>query len=294
MDVKLLMIFDDLYHTRSVTQTAENFRTNQPSISMSLAKLRRHFNDPLFVRTRSGMEPTPHAREIARLLSKANELFHLALGHHVVFDPSTAARTFHLMSTDVGQAVLLPKVMNRVGELAPGCNIEFQNVTERTGQRLETGDADLALGFIAEMKSGFCRQKLFVDRFVGAVGVDHRRVKQELTLPQFAQESLLMVTTSGTGHAVVEKAMRRQGIRPRVRLRVPTFLGLPTLLANTDLLVIMPERLANIFRRSGQIRVVELPFKLPTYPVMQYWHERFDRDAGSRWLRRLIAELFQE
>jgi DNA-binding transcriptional LysR family regulator len=294
MDVKQLMIFDDLYHTRSVTQTAERFRTNQPSISMSLAKLRRHFNDPLFVKTRSGMEPTPHAREIARTLGKASELFHLALGHLVVFDPSVSERTFHLTGTDVGQAVILPKLMNRLEEVAPRCSIEFHNMSDRTVHQLETGEADLALGFIREMKTGFCRQKLFADRFICAARADHPRLREELTLRQFQDESLLVVTTPGTGHGVVEQAMRRQRIRPKVRLRIQSFLGLPTLMMSTDMLVIMPERLARIFERFEQIRLFEVPFKLPSYPVMQYWHERFDRDQGNRWLRRLIAEVFQE
>jgi DNA-binding transcriptional LysR family regulator len=219
---------------------------------------------------------------------------YLALGHQVVFDPAVSERTFRLTGTDVGQAVILPKLMNRLEDVAPRCTIEFHNVSDRIGHQLETGEADLALGFIREMKTGFCRQRLFTDRFVCAARADHPRVGEELTLKQLQDESLLVVTTPGTGHGVVEQAMRKQRIRPKVRLRVQSFLGLSTLMINTDLLVIMPERLAKIFGRFGQIRLFEVPFKLPAYPVMQYWHERFDRDQGNRWLRRLIAEVFQE
>jgi DNA-binding transcriptional LysR family regulator len=294
MDIKLLLILDDLYRTRSVTQTAENFHTNQPSISMSLAKLRKHFNDPLFVKTSAGMDPTPHAREIARMLGKASELFLLAVGHHVVFAPSTSERVFHLSATDVGQAVILPKLMNRLRGEAPLVSVDFRNISDRTPHHLESGEADLALGFITEMNTGFCRQKLFTDRFIAVARTDHPRIGRDLSLNQFREESLLAVTTSGTGHVVIEKAMKRQGIHPRIGLRVPNFLGLATLIASTDFVAIMPERLGQIFARFGQVRMHEVPFKLPPYQVMQYWHERYDRDPAHQWLRRLIADVFHE
>jgi DNA-binding transcriptional LysR family regulator len=294
MDIKLLMVLDDLYRTRSVTRTAEHFGTSQPSISMHLAKLRKHFNDPLFVKTRAGMEPTPHGREVARILGKASELFQLAVGHRVVFTPLTSNRIFRIAATDVGQAVILPKLMNQLREEAPGVSVDFWNISQQTPHQLESGEVDVAMGFINEMKTGFCRQKLFTDRFVCAARRDHPRIGAEITVKQFSQESILAVTTSGTGHDIVDRAMRRQGLRVRVGLRVPNFLGLSTLVASTDFITILPERLARIFARFGQLRILEVPFKLPPYKVIQYWHERYDRDPGHQWLRRVVAQLFCE
>jgi DNA-binding transcriptional LysR family regulator len=294
MDIKLLLILDDLYRTRSVTHTAENFHTNQPSISMALAKLRKHFNDPLFVKTSAGMEPTPHARQIARMLGKAGELFQLAVGHRVVFAPLVSERVFRIGATDVGQVVILPKLMNRLRDEAPRVSVDFQNISGDTTHHLESGEIDLALGFITNMKTGFCRQKLFSDRFVCAVRVDHPRLGDALNLNQFQKESLLAVTTSGTGHDIVEKSLRRQQVHVRVGLRVPNFLALSTLVANTDFVAILPERPARIFTRFGQIRIFEVPFRLPAYRVLQYWHERYDRDPGHQWLRRLISQMFSE
>src|ERR1044071_3030730 len=81
IDLKLLAIVSELNRTRSVSQAADNLNLSQSAVSMSLAKLRRHFNDPLFVRTSTGMEPTPHAAELIRLLQRAGDLLHAALGH---------------------------------------------------------------------------------------------------------------------------------------------------------------------------------------------------------------------
>src|ERR1700730_10447302 len=105
-DLKLLAIIGELHRTRSVSQAAERLALSQSAISMSLAKLRKHFNDPLFVRTSTGMEPTPHAIKLIRLLKEAEGILHTVLGHHVVFDPLISERTFYLYSTDIAQVTL--------------------------------------------------------------------------------------------------------------------------------------------------------------------------------------------
>ena len=122
IDLKLLAIISELHHTRSVSQTAENLALSQSAVSMSLAKLRKHFNDPLFVRTSRGMAPTPHATELIELLKHAEELLNKALGHHVVFQPSVSARPFRLYSSDIAQVTLIPKLMRRLKEVAAASN----------------------------------------------------------------------------------------------------------------------------------------------------------------------------
>ena len=111
IDLKLLAVIGELHRTRSVSQAAERLALSQSTISMSLAKLRKHFNDPLFVRTSAGMEPTPHATELIRVLEKAEILLQSALDHHVVFDPLASNRVFRVQSTDIAQVTLLPKLM---------------------------------------------------------------------------------------------------------------------------------------------------------------------------------------
>src|SRR6185436_4204466 len=118
------------------------------------AKLRRHFNDPLFVRTSTGMEPTPHATELIRLLQRAGDLLHSALGHHVVFNPRTSPRRFTVHSTDIAQVTLMPKLMKRLAEVSPGVQIDLRRISETTASELESGEADLAIGFILPMGAG--------------------------------------------------------------------------------------------------------------------------------------------
>lgn len=294
IDLKLLAVVSELHHTRSVSQTAENLSLSQSAVSMNLAKLRKHFNDPLFVRTSSGMEPTPHASELIDLLKQAEELLQTALGHHVVFNPRTSDRVFRLCSTDIAQVTLIPKLMARLKEDAPAVRIDLRRISETTPRLLESGAVDLAVGFIPPMGAGYCQQSLFKEKFVCAARRDHPRVGAALSLEQFQGETHLAVATSGTGHGIVERILEAKGIRRHVGLSVPSFLGISSILASTDYLAVLPGQLAQHLAGPGTIKVLRLPFAVPSYVIMQHWHERYTHDPAVRWLRSVIADLFCE
>ena len=294
IDLRLLAIISELHHTRSVSQTAENLALSQSAVSMSLAKLRKHFNDPLFVRTSVGMEPTPHASELIQLLKRAEDLLQTALGHHVVFDPSVSDRVFRLYSTDIAQVTLMPKLLRRLKETAPSVRIDLRRISETTPRLLESGGADLAVGFILPMGAGFCQQSLFREKFLCALRRNHPRIGSTLSLEQFQSETHLAIANSGTGHSIVERTLDAKGIQRRVGLTVPSFLGIASILTSTDYLVILPGQLARHLAGPGNIKVLRPPFHLPSYVIMQHWHERYTHDPAVRWLRSVIADVFSE
>jgi DNA-binding transcriptional LysR family regulator len=292
IDLKLLAVIGELHRTRSVTQAAERLELSQSTISMSLAKLRKHFNDPLFVRTSAGMEPTPHATQLIFMLHQAETLLQSALGHQVIFDPLTSNRTFRLQSTDIAQVTLLPKLMQHLLKVAPGVRIHLSRITPDTPKFLESGDLDLAVGFILPMGAGFCQQRLFKDRFVCVTRKDHPRIHKTLTVKQFEAETHLAVATSGTAHGIVEKTLEAKKIRRNVGLTVPSFLGITSIIANSEVLVILPEQLARHLFGAGNLQILPLPFEIPPYYILQHWHERYSQDPANRWLRTVMADLF--
>ena len=291
-DLKLLAIIGELHRTRSVSQAAERLALSQSAISMSLAKLRKHFNDPLFVRTSTGMEPTPHAIQLIGILGQAESLLQTAFGHSVVFDPCTSDRVFHIQSTDIAQVTLMPELMRHLKKAAPLVRMDLQRIAPATPKLLESGELDLAVGFILPMGAGFCQQRLFKERFVCALRSDHPRVGNTLTMKRFEAESHLAVATSGTGHSIVEKTLEAKRIRRRVSLTVPSFLGIAPIITSSDYLVILPEQLGRHLACPGNIKILPLPFEMPTYYIMQHWHERYSQDPASRWLRTVMADLF--
>ena len=292
IDLKLLGIVSELSRTRSVSQTAENLNLSQSAVSMSLSKLRRHFNDPLFVRTSTGMEPTPHATELIQLLQRAGDLLQTALGLHVVFDPSISERRFTIHSTDIAQVTLMPRLMRRLRQVAPHVQIDLQRISEVTPKVLESGEADLAIGFISPMGAGFCQQRLFKERFVCAVRRDHPRIGDSLSIEEFQRETHLAVATCGTGHGMIERSLEAKGVRRQIGLTVPSFLGIASIITSLDYVVTLPEQLARHLAGAGRIKVLSLPFSLAPYFIVQHWHERYTHDPASRWLRAVVSELF--
>ena len=119
MDLKLLTVFDEVYKTRSVSRAGENLGIPQSSVSIALARLRRHFGDPLFVRTSEGMQPTPHATALMADVRRAVELLRHLTRQRTVFDAAKAVRVFRICMTDITHLALLPALMNRLAEMAP-------------------------------------------------------------------------------------------------------------------------------------------------------------------------------
>jgi DNA-binding transcriptional LysR family regulator len=294
IDLKAIAVIGELSRTRSVSLAAEHLGLGQSAISMSLAKLRKHFGDPLFVRTSCGMEPTPYGTRLIEILKDAESILQNALDHHAAFDPATSDRTFHLCSTDVAQVTLLPALARRLQKVGPGISIELRTISDQVVAQLESGQVDLATGFIPMMGAGFYSQRLFQDHFVIVVRAGHPRIEKKLTMEQFESETHVAVGMSGSGHSLIEKIIQEKKIRRRIGIQVGGFMGLGPLIANTDMLAIMPAQLAEYFARFGSVRIFSLPFAVPSYHITQQWHERFRHDPGNKWLRSTMADLFME
>lgn len=294
MDIKLLAVFDEIYKTRSVSRAGENLEIAQTSVSLALARLRRQFNDPLFIRTGSGMMPTPHAVALVQPLRQALELLRVATQQQVVFDPSSSSRHFHIAMTDISHLEFLPALINKVGKLAPNVRVEVLRITAGTPKLLESGDADLAVGFMPELEAGFYQQKLFDQTFACVVRREHPRIKQRLTEHLFKREKHVVITAPGTGHELVEQALARQRVARMVALLLPALPGVGNLLANTDLVATVPERVAQMLVRIAKVKALPPPFKFPSFSIKQHWHERYQQDPANQWLRSTVADLFLE
>lgn len=294
IDVKLLQIFAEIYGARSVSQAALNLGLSQPTVSSNLAKLRDHYQDPLFVRAPQGLEPTGFANELHQhavlLLASFDAFSKLRKG----FDPGTEKRVFRIAMSDLSEIVLLPHLLNRLRTIAPGLRIRVFNIDDETAGLLEAGEADLAVGFMPQLDAGFYQQKLFTQHYVGIAASLHPRLSREPSLDEFLTEGHVVVTTSGTGHSVIDRTLRQRSLKREIVLEVPSYLGLANIVARTDLVATVPRHFADILANDDVTRIFALPFDVPTYQIKQHWHERFHQDSAHRWLRSMLTELFLE
>jgi DNA-binding transcriptional LysR family regulator len=289
LDLNLLRVFDAVLRGRSVTAAAAQLELTQPAVSNALARLRGAFDDALFLRTPQGMAPTPFARELAEPVRQALALLEAALAHGPGFDPATSSRSFRFYMSDLGQIEFLPPLLERVRRTAPQVRLEAVALEpEDIAGALAAGSLDLAVGFLPALGPPLRRRALFKDPYLCLMRIDHPI--SALTKKKFLEASHALVTYRG-GHRVVEEALERAGVGRRIALRVPHFTVVPMVLERTDLILTLPARVARVFERRGSLKALAPPIPIPLAEVAVHWHERFDADAGNRWLREQIAEL---
>lgn len=294
IDTRLLMVFDEIYRRRSVTEAAEALEMSQPVVSVALSKLRHHFSDSLFVRTPAGMEPTPFAESLSTQVRQAIDAVQAVIDHRNNFQPETSKRCFRICTTDISQLVLFPPLWERLRVIAPGVRIEILPLNSETGYLLSSGTADFALGYMPQLVSGIYQKVLFSQSFVCLIGKNHPRIGKELTVADFETEGHAVISQSGQAPVVVDREIANLGIKRRVVLQTPNFLGAAFVAENTDLILTVPKRLAELLMKRGAFRILPVPFALPTYEVKLHWHERQHHDEANRWLRKTIADLLSE
>ncbi len=291
LDLEWLKVFDEVSRTASVSRAAEQLGISQAAASTALNKLRAHYNDTLFSRTASGMLPTPYAQGI--LNSVRAVIAHLEQMHsmNTGFDPGTARRSFRIGMTDISEIVLLPTLVNHLQQVAPNIQVEVEKISADSVGRLRDGDVDMAVGFMPQLDAGFYQQVLFKQNFVCLVAREHPRVSRRLGKAAFSSEGHVLVATSGTGHSIVDKVLDRAGVKRNIVLRLPSFLGVARIVAETSLIATVPVLYGKLMSEREAIRLMPVPHPLPHYDVKQHWHERFHADPGNAWLRKTIASL---
>src|ERR671931_2349948 len=279
VDLNLLRVFDAVLRERGVTPAAAGLGLTQPAVSNALSRLRTVFGDPLFVRTPTGMDATPFARELAEPVRQALALLESALAHGPGFDPASATRAFRFYMSDLGQLEFLPPLIERVQRAAPDVRLEAVALeVEDIAGALATGALDLAVGFLPGLGPPVSRRALFRDPYLCLMRADHPI--KALTKRKFLDASHALVTYRG-GHRVVEEALERAGLARRISLRLPHFTVVPMVLERTDLICTLPARVAPVFERRGKLKSMPPPLAMPPADVALHWHERFETDPGN-------------
>jgi DNA-binding transcriptional LysR family regulator len=295
LDLNLLRAFDAVLQERSVTAAARRLGLTQPAVSNALARLRGLLGDPLFVRTPAGMDATPAARALGEPVRQALGLLEAALAHGPGFDPATSTRIFRFYMSDIGQVEFLPPLVERVQRAAPGVRLEaLATEVEEIGDALASGALDLAMGFLPGLGPPVRRRHLFRDAYACLMRADHPTVGKTMTRRQFLDASHVLVPYRGGGHRVIEEALERAGVTRRIALRVAHFTVVPMVLGRSDLVLILPWRVAKVFERRGRLKALKPPLPIPPADVGLHWHERYDADPGNRWLRDQLLDLFLE
>ena len=293
LDLRLLECLDALVTDRNVTRAASRVHLSQPAMSSALKRLREIFHDPLLTRTQRGMAPTPRGIELAQSARAVLQgVDAMSLGARP-FAPMTSQRTFRVAMTDYSEFVLLPALVRRLRAKAPKVNIAVTLLDIRTyTDELAGGEIDLAIANFRNVTGRLRARELFRERFVCLASADNAKVGKRLTLARFTELSHAFISPRGGGfYGPTDRALASMNQARRIAVSVPHFLVAPYVVAGSDLLIVIAERVAQHYARTLPLRVLEPPVPIEGFVVSQLWHERSDHDAGAAWLRGLMREL---
>jgi DNA-binding transcriptional LysR family regulator len=292
VDLNLLRLFDAVYRARSVSRAAEQLDLTQPAASQGLTRLRALIHDPLFVRAPGGVRPTPKAERLADPVRQALAMLEGALGESAGFDPREAKRTFRIHMSDIGEGRFLPPLMAALRVQAPGVRIETLPVPRmELAAALDAGRVDLAFGFLPMVKDTRHLQ-LLRDRYVVLLRRGHPFARTHRTPRALLRDLHLLEFVAVRTHADTVRILELLQLGERLRLTTEHFMVLPSIVKASDLAAIMPRNIARSF--GAGYAIVEPDFPLRDFTVSLHWSRRFEDDAGNRWLRGLIGELFRE
>lgn len=290
VDLNLLVILDVLLDERSVSRAAQRLNLSQPAVSGALKRLRETFQDPLFVRSRQGIRPTPQALDligpVKTVLQEIDTILSVA-GFH----PDTADSVFTIAATDYAQMTFLAPLMQLVHRQAP--NIKFSIVStdiHRMPEQFDRQEIDFAITVPEMAPSNVHAMDLFDDFYVCAVSPDHRTLPGQLTLDEFCELDHVLVTPSSDGFfGPTDDALAKIGKKRRVSVSVPNFLSLPSILTASDFITVAPERVLKPFADS--LYIFPAPLPLPAFKVIGLWHELSTHSPAHTWLRDRMEEV---
>ena len=291
VDIKLLQLFDVLYDTRSVTKAADQLSVSQPTVSIWLGQLRRDLRDPLFVRTPGGMAPTPQAAALIGPCREVLESLRRIAAWEAVFDPATAQRRFRISMTDASHVTLLPRLLAELRAQAPRARLDAIGIDGNTERALESGESDLAIGYLPGLAGGIRQERLYDQDWVCLANPQHPRVRDKLDAARYRAEGHVIIT-AGTGTHLLARGLAQHRVERRVVLELPGILGLGAIIQTTDLLATLPRHIGTTLARTNGLGLFPCPIPIEGFAVAQHWHARFHEEPGNRWLRALVTRLF--
>lgn len=293
LDLNLLRVFDVVYAQSNLSKAAKELGISQSAVSNALGRLRDALGQPLFVRAGQGVAATTYADSIAPQVRQALSLLQSAL-QEASFNYRLSNRRFTLICSDYSAAVVLPAVMARVQQLAPGVTLHIvaKHDSGDFAAALAKGEADLAIGGLPFLTGPTRHQRLFDERMVLLGRRQHPATRSRLGLQVLNRYPHVLVNPYG--HWLPwEQLKQKDGveIEPHIAVRVPTYLAALFLLEQSDYLTSCPKRLANLLVTRFPLVEIKLPMPLAEIPVGQYWHERAHEDPGHQWLRQQVHEV---
>ena len=306
LDLNLLRIFDIVMIEQNLTRAADKLAMTQPAVSNALKRLRHTFNDELLIRTAHGVKPTPRAESLWPAIREALSKLENAIAP-AASDPASFTASFRMAMADSTAAYWMPHLIREIEQHAPGINARMVPLVTRDPRTmLLHGDIDIAVGFfpgiISQLAGGqsaltspIRHNSLYTTgRYVCVMRKNHPLADQPLTLKAYCDAHHLLVSFSGRPHGLIDEILSKMNLQRRILLTVNQFFTAGRVVANSDLLTVLPQHLISSTGAEHQLIWRELPMETPVVNVDMLWHERDARNPAHKWIRNNLIELVEK
>ena len=294
LDLNLIVVLNVLLEECNVSRSAVRLGISQPAASVALSKLREYFDDELFLKTSNGFVPTALAESLREPIAKIVASIDGQIANSRAFNPATARRRFVFASSDLGEVFFSPKIIRLFNDEAPHCSVSCTSLPANDlTLAMERGEVDLALGYFPDLDTnGISQVNFFSLDHVVIARKDHPIIKGRLTIEQFKTVRHAVVSHEARPHQEYEAVVMKRGLHRNIFASIAHLMTAPAIIRDSDLISVVPDLLAMEFAEPFNLQVVPLPFEVPPIQSKMYWHVRSKGDAGVRWLRSSLMQIF--
>jgi DNA-binding transcriptional LysR family regulator len=286
VDLNLLPLLEALLAERQLTRAARRVGLSQPAASRALGRLRVLLGDALLVRAGVGFTLTPRAEALREPVRRALALVEAAIAPPAAFAPAREDRVLRIHADDYTSLVVLTPLVAALSRSAPGIQLEVLPGGGNALERLRRGEVDCCFTAASHRApEGVQVDRLGDDGFICMVARRHAFARRAPSIERFCRARHALVAPGGERGGYVDDALERMGQRRRVSLLLPHFLVMPYVIASSDLVVTLAERVARVYAGHLPVQLFAPPLPLPRFTIGGYWHERASDDPALVWLR---------
>jgi DNA-binding transcriptional LysR family regulator len=292
LDLNLFTVFEAIHSEGSITRAGQKLNLTQPAISHSLGRLRSLLKDELFTRQGKTMVPTPFSRSIIGEVRNALHLLELSIQERG-FDPARSNRLFHVGWRNLFEPAMLPPLMRRIEQSAPGISLACIRIDRRDIELdLVSGTIDLAIDIAMPVGDAVHQRQVLAEDYVVVSRAKHPAIRGPLNLKTYLSQAHILVSSRRMGPAIIDLELKTRGARRTIGLRCQDYFTACRVVSQTNLLLTMPDRFARVANAQSNNAVYPFPMKIPKFGVYLYWHSTAQSDPENRWLREQIFGLF--
>lgn len=304
IDLNLLVYLDVLLRERNVTRSASLLGITQPAMSNGLRRLRETFGDPLLVRTSDGMVPTERAQALQPLLRQILASVEQVIEPSADFDAASSDRVFRIMTSDYGEATLMPRLLKRLGKEAPDVVLDILTPSDMSFQEVEQGLVDLVINRFDTMPQSFHQRTLWRDSFSCLFSVDNP-ISNDFRLETYLQAGHVWVSKTGMGAGMgitpkdikrlgwVDEALDRVGHKRHINVFTRHYQSAALLAEQKGLIATIPSKAAAAQSKNPRLVIKKPPFEVPDFEFKMAWSPLLQHNTAHQWIRRIITEVAQ-